>query len=64
MPLGGKGPLTIAILMVEVVLAGTFIAMRLYTRKFLKGGVGADDYLLMITWVRENQQPWPPATYR
>ncbi|KAI6085228.1 hypothetical protein F4821DRAFT_241433 [Hypoxylon rubiginosum] len=50
MPLGGKGPLTIAILMVEVVLAGTFIAMRLYTRKFLKGGVGADDYLLMITW--------------
>ncbi|KAI1767874.1 hypothetical protein GGR53DRAFT_525483 [Hypoxylon sp. FL1150] len=51
MPLGGKGPLTIAILMVEVVLAGGFIAMRLYTRKFLKGGVGADDYLLMITWV-------------
>ncbi|KAI1774371.1 hypothetical protein F4818DRAFT_80454 [Hypoxylon cercidicola] len=51
MPLGGKGPLTIVILAVEVVLAGAIIAMRLYTRKFLKGGVGTDDYLLMITWV-------------
>ncbi|KAI4864892.1 hypothetical protein F4820DRAFT_313481 [Hypoxylon rubiginosum] len=51
MPLGGKGPLTITVLTVEVALAGAVISMRLYTRKFLKGGVGIDDYLLMITWV-------------
>ncbi|XXG99656.1 hypothetical protein Hte_005997 [Hypoxylon texense] len=51
MPLGGKGPLTIVVVTVEVALAGAVISMRLYTRKFLKGGIGTDDYLLMITWV-------------
>ncbi|OTA83720.1 hypothetical protein M434DRAFT_16599 [Hypoxylon sp. CO27-5] len=51
MPLGGKGPTTIAVLSVEVVLAAAFIAMRFYTRKVMKGGVGSDDYLLMVTWI-------------
>ncbi|KAI1138447.1 hypothetical protein F5Y05DRAFT_418770 [Hypoxylon sp. FL0543] len=51
MPLGGKGPETIAVLSVELVLAAFFIAMRFYTRKVMKGGVGSDDYLLMVTWI-------------
>ncbi|KAI1407383.1 hypothetical protein F5Y13DRAFT_183430 [Hypoxylon sp. FL1857] len=51
MPLGGKGPTTIAVLSVELVLAAVFIAMRFYTRKVMKGGVGSDDYLLMVTWI-------------
>ncbi|KAI1080756.1 hypothetical protein F5B20DRAFT_589130 [Whalleya microplaca] len=51
MPLGGKGPTTIAVLCTETVIAATFIAFRTYTRKVIKGGVGADDYLLVVTWV-------------
>ncbi|KAI2607900.1 hypothetical protein GGR54DRAFT_395521 [Hypoxylon sp. NC1633] len=51
MPLGGKGPATIIVLSVETVLAAIFIAMRFYTRFVMKGGVGSDDYLLIITWV-------------
>ncbi|KAI1206360.1 uncharacterized protein F4807DRAFT_439794 [Annulohypoxylon truncatum] len=51
MPLGGKGPTTIAVLSAEAVLAAAFITLRLYTRKVMKGGVGSDDYLLVVTWV-------------
>ncbi|KAI1452433.1 hypothetical protein F4805DRAFT_472420 [Annulohypoxylon moriforme] len=51
MPLGGKGPTTIAVLSAETVIAAVFIAMRFYTRKVMKGGVGSDDYLLILTWV-------------
>ncbi|KAI1377155.1 hypothetical protein F4677DRAFT_417532 [Hypoxylon crocopeplum] len=51
MPLGGKGPVTIVVLSVETVLAAVFVGMRFYTRAVMKGGVGSDDYLLVITWV-------------
>ncbi|KAI0007130.1 hypothetical protein F4779DRAFT_643457 [Xylariaceae sp. FL0662B] len=51
MPLGGKGPTTIAVLCAEMVLAAVFISLRTFTRKVIKGGVGADDYLLIVTWV-------------
>ncbi|KAI0884105.1 uncharacterized protein GGS22DRAFT_189235 [Annulohypoxylon maeteangense] len=50
MPLGGKGPTTIAVLSAEAVLSAAFVAMRFYTRKVIKGGVGSDDYLLIMTW--------------
>ncbi|KAI2464229.1 hypothetical protein F4781DRAFT_425700 [Annulohypoxylon bovei var. microspora] len=51
MPLGGKGPPTIVVLSIEAVLSAVFIASRFYTRQVMKGGVGSDDYLLVLTWV-------------
>ncbi|KAI0896169.1 hypothetical protein F4806DRAFT_496289 [Annulohypoxylon nitens] len=51
MPLGGKGPMTVAVLSSEAVLAAVFIALRFYTRQTMKGGAGSDDYLLVLTWV-------------
>lgn len=59
MPLGGKGPMTVAVLSSEAVLAAVFIALRFYTRQTMKGGAGSDDYLLVLTWVSNNDPSTP-----
>lgn len=53
MALGGKRPLVVVVLFVEVFLSGLFIGLRWFTRKFVRGDIGADDYILVATWVRE-----------
>jgi hypothetical protein len=60
---GGKGPMTNAILWLEVVIFGLFVALRLYTRKEILNSVGADDYLAVLALVRTERltlSRWTP----
>jgi hypothetical protein len=50
--LGEKGKQLLVVLWVETILAFTVIALRWYTRTFVGGRIGPDDYILMISWVR------------
>lgn len=50
---GGLGPMTNAVLWVEVVVFAVFAGLRLYTRKHLLNAVGLDDYLVVLALVRE-----------
>lgn len=52
MPLGGKGPSVLACLWAQTAVTLTCITLRWYTRHYIKGKVGADDYVLWLTWVR------------
>lgn len=52
MPLGGKGPSVLACLWAQTAVTLTCIVLRWYTRRYIKGKVGADDYVLWVTWVR------------
>jgi hypothetical protein len=52
---GGKGPMTNAILWLEVVIFALFVALRLYTRKEILNSVGADDYLAVLALVRTER---------
>lgn len=49
---GGLGPMTNAVLWVEVVIFAIFVGLRLYTRKCLLNAVGVDDYLVVLALVR------------
>lgn len=49
---GGLGPMTNAVLWVEVVVFAVFVGLRLYTRKYLLNAVGLDDFLVVIALVR------------
>ncbi|KAF2237518.1 hypothetical protein EV356DRAFT_529846 [Viridothelium virens] len=49
--LRGLGPAVVAVLVVEGVVAGVFIAARYLTRVFMRGSPGWDDFTLMFTWV-------------
>jgi hypothetical protein len=49
---GGRGPMTNAILWVEVVVFAVFAGLRLYTRKYILNAIGLDDYLVIIALVR------------
>ncbi|KAG6365590.1 hypothetical protein INS49_007201 [Diaporthe citri] len=51
MPLGGKGPSVLACLWAQTAVTLTCIVLRWYTRRFIKGKVGADDYVLWVTWI-------------
>ncbi|KAI1390567.1 uncharacterized protein F4822DRAFT_154594 [Hypoxylon trugodes] len=51
MALGGAGVMIITVLSVEVFLSALFVALRSWTRKALKAGIGIDDYVLVGTWV-------------
>lgn len=51
MALGGKGPVVVVVLFAEVFLSGLFIGLRWFTRRFIRGDVGPDDYVLWATWV-------------
>lgn len=48
---GGLGPMTNAVLWVEVVVFFVFVALRIYTRKVILNSVGPDDYLVLIALV-------------
>jgi hypothetical protein len=50
--LGEKGKQLLVVLWVETTLAFTVIALRWYTRTFVGGRIGPDDYILMVSWVR------------
>lgn len=49
--IGGKGGMVIGVIWAENLLSFVLIALRVYTRKFIKGKVGWDDICLIITWV-------------
>lgn len=49
---GGLGPMTNAVLWVEVVIFAVFVGMRLYTRICILNSVGFDDYLCCVALVR------------
>lgn len=48
---GGLGPMTNAVLWVEVVIFAVFVGLRLYTRISVLNSVGPDDYLIAIALV-------------
>ncbi|KAJ5747020.1 uncharacterized protein N7511_008716 [Penicillium nucicola] len=48
---GGLGPMTNAVLWVQVVVFAIFVGLRLYTRKFILNAVGADDYLAVVSLI-------------
>ncbi|KAH8649225.1 hypothetical protein BX600DRAFT_529756 [Xylariales sp. PMI_506] len=50
MPLGGKGPTTVAVLWVETVISALCVGGRFYTRQFRKNSAGIDDYALISSW--------------
>ncbi|KAJ5793472.1 hypothetical protein N7457_000071 [Penicillium paradoxum] len=45
---GGLGPMTNAVLWIEVIVFALFVGLRLYTRKYILDSVGFDDYLVLI----------------
>ncbi|RYP74415.1 hypothetical protein DL770_007613 [Monosporascus sp. CRB-9-2] len=49
--MGRKGTFLVAMLWGENALSGIIIALRLYTRRFVKGEIGADDCTLAFTWL-------------
>ncbi|TVY55497.1 Satratoxin biosynthesis SC1 cluster protein 4 [Lachnellula cervina] len=49
--IGYKGQQLLAVMWVETSLAGGIIALRWYTRTYVGGRVGPDDFLLMAAWV-------------
>ncbi|RYP56290.1 hypothetical protein DL771_012077 [Monosporascus sp. 5C6A] len=46
-----RGTFLLAMLWGENALSGIIIAIRLYTRHFVKGPLGTDDYTLAFTWL-------------
>ncbi|ESZ91940.1 hypothetical protein SBOR_7685 [Sclerotinia borealis F-4128] len=50
-PLTPKGQQLLGVLWMEVALSFLFISLRFYTRKYVGGAVGMDDYLLILSWV-------------
>jgi len=50
--IGYKGRQLLTVLWVETGIAFAIISLRYYTRRFVGGRVGPDDYILMVTWVR------------
>ncbi|RKU44005.1 hypothetical protein DL546_007104 [Coniochaeta pulveracea] len=48
---GGLGPMTNAVLWVEVVVFALFVGLRLYTRIAVLNSVGPDDYLIALALV-------------
>jgi hypothetical protein len=55
--------MTNAILWLEVVIFGLFVALRLYTRKEILNSVGTDDYLAVLALVRTERltlSRWTP----
>ncbi|TVY43173.1 hypothetical protein LOCC1_G003191 [Lachnellula occidentalis] len=49
--IGYKGQQLLAVLWVETSIAGGIIGLRWYTRTFVGGRVGPDDFILITTWV-------------
>ncbi|KAH9206630.1 hypothetical protein DL95DRAFT_486690, partial [Leptodontidium sp. 2 PMI_412] len=51
MPLGGKGPVLVAVLWAENFISAIFIGLRLYTRTRIISRIGWDDYAVIATWL-------------
>jgi predicted acyltransferase len=49
---GGRGPVLNAVLWTETVAAFIFVALRVWTRKYVLNSLGWDDLCLVATWVR------------
>ncbi|TVY26086.1 hypothetical protein LHYA1_G004285 [Lachnellula hyalina] len=49
--IGYKGQQLLAVLWVETIVACAIISLRWYTRTFVGGRVGPDDFILMAAWV-------------
>jgi len=54
-PLQAKGKQLLGVLWFETGLALATIALRWYTRQYIRGYVGWDDRFLIITWVSHHQ---------
>ena len=52
--IGGKGVTITVTLWVCTMICLPFILLRLYTRRYLRGGLGSDDYCLIVDWVRHH----------
>ncbi|KAM3086981.1 hypothetical protein ACMFMG_001091 [Clarireedia jacksonii] len=50
LPLTDKGRQLLGVLWMEVCLSIMFIGLRWYTRKFVGGAVGLDDWILLLSW--------------
>ncbi|KAE8379345.1 hypothetical protein BDV26DRAFT_169916 [Aspergillus bertholletiae] len=48
---GGLGPMTNAVLWVEVIVFAFFVGLRLYTRKRILNAIGLDDYLVILAFI-------------
>jgi hypothetical protein len=48
---GGKGPQLIGVLWFQMALSYFLVGLRLYTRAFIKGAIGVDDWCLISTAV-------------
>lgn len=62
MPLGGKGPATIAVLCVQAVISGICVGGRYFTRRILKNNPGSDDLVLLASWVSDIILQHPPVS--
>lgn len=49
--IGGRGGTVLAVIWGENFLTLILIGLRFYTRHFIRGKVGWDDYWLIVTWV-------------
>ncbi|CAG7559899.1 unnamed protein product [Fusarium equiseti] len=54
---GGKGPQLIGVLWFQMALSYFLIGLRLYTRAFIKGAIGVDDWCLISTAVSTDLIP-------
>ncbi|QSZ32156.1 hypothetical protein DSL72_001727 [Monilinia vaccinii-corymbosi] len=50
-PLTPKGQQLLCVLWVEITLSLVFIGLRLYTRTYVGGASGSDDYILVFSWL-------------
>ncbi|KAE8360443.1 hypothetical protein BDV27DRAFT_41114 [Aspergillus caelatus] len=48
---GGLGPMTNAVLWLEVVIFAVFAGLRIYTRKHILNAIGLDDYLVVLALI-------------
>ena len=54
-PFQAKGQQLLGVLWFETGLAFATIALRWYTRQYIRGHVGWDDRFLIITWVSRHR---------
>jgi len=52
MELGGYGPTIIGVMWVETAIALLFVCLRLWTRIRITQTAGWDDYLIIVSWVK------------
>ena len=53
---GGYGPTIVGVMWVETAIALVFVCLRLWTRFKITRTAGWDDYLIIVSWVRNTLQ--------